>query len=136
MLCSVAAVELMRHFKRIRSLLLQCVNIAHRARLVYGPNGPFGPCGPSGSSGPARPSGLIGPIGLAKKNRLPCFQILTKLLLLSNGIWAYIKLPFKNFLAVKQLMHLVKLSYSYHIGPTKFYRFPTLSLIEFIRQIN
>ena len=83
MLCSVAAVELMRHFKRIRSLLLQCVNIAHRARLVYGPNWP---CGPSGSSGPTRPSGLIGPIGLAKKDRLPWFQILTQLLLLSNGI--------------------------------------------------
>ena len=107
MLFSVAAVELMRHFKRIRSQLLQCVNIAHRARLVYGPNCPCWPCG---SSGPTRPSGLIGPIGLAKKNRLPCFQILTQLLLLSNGIWAYIKLPFKNFLAVKQLMHLVKLS--------------------------
>ena len=67
MLCSVAAVELMRHFKRIRSQLLQCVNIAHRARLEYGPNGPFGPCWPSGSSGPTRPSGLIRPIGLAKK---------------------------------------------------------------------
>ena len=64
----VQAVELMRHFKRIHSLLLQCVNIAHRARLVYGPNWP---CGPSGSSGPTRPSGPIGPIGLAKKNRLP-----------------------------------------------------------------
>ena len=61
MLCSVAAVELMRHFKRIRSLLLQCVNIAHGARLVYGPNWP------SGSSGPTRPSRPIGSIGLAKE---------------------------------------------------------------------
>ena len=64
MLCSVAAIELMRHFKRIRSLLQQCDNIAHRARLVNGPNWP---CGPSGSNGPTRPSGLIGPIGLTKK---------------------------------------------------------------------
>ena len=66
MLCSVAAVELMRHFKRIRSLLLQCVNIAHGARLVYGPNWPSGSSGPTRPSGPSGLIGPIGPIGLAK----------------------------------------------------------------------
>ena len=106
----------MRHFKRIRSLLLQCVNIAHRARLVYGPNWP---CGPSGSSGPARPSGLIGPIGLSKKKLLPLVPNSHPDAVIIERDLGLHKVPFKNFLAVNQLINLVKISNFYHVRPTK-----------------